>query len=484
MYIQQRDDIISVLLYAKETLKNGEELRRCELLVKKIAELLFMLNEGENCEKVKRILMKIHFFQNRKPSLKEVEQAIKDIDSVVQGIGQIQCKYRALFLPYKADMWKSMESIWRAALSDEYCEVIVMPIPYYDITNPNTPIWHYEAERFPENVEIKSYKDYIIAEEFPEMIFIHNPYDDTNMITCVAEEFFSCNLKECTKCLVYSPYFTNRNYQQGVSDYQYISPGHINSDKIIVQSNEVKERFLSFGYDEGKIMAVGSPKIDSIINDIKKPVDIPDEWEKKINGKKVFLLNTHIYYFPKAYLKPTKIGNYALWHHEQILKTFLNKEDCALIWRPHPLMEMTLKNKFPECYDMIMDIKNQIMNSENGIIDTTGDYSLAFKVSDALISTHSSMVAEYMATGKPVLIMQSRYNEEVAQNAFLNVNVNYFAVGNNKVTYDKFKNMVLMGEDTQRNVRLKEINRAFKNIDGTAGEKAYVAIRDEVVNCF
>ncbi|MBQ7479431.1 MAG: hypothetical protein IJT01_11160, partial [Selenomonadaceae bacterium] len=40
-----------------------------------------------------------------------------------------------VFLPYKASMWDSLESVWKAAEEDkEHCNAYVVPIPYADLT--------------------------------------------------------------------------------------------------------------------------------------------------------------------------------------------------------------------------------------------------------------------------------------------------------------------------------------------------------------
>ncbi|MCD8038169.1 MAG: hypothetical protein LUE96_03660 [Lachnospiraceae bacterium] len=52
-------------------------------------------------------------------------------------------KKEIVFLPYKASMWDSLESIWLAAKEDDTCETFVIPIPYCD-KNPDGSIkqWH------------------------------------------------------------------------------------------------------------------------------------------------------------------------------------------------------------------------------------------------------------------------------------------------------------------------------------------------------
>ena len=54
----------------------------------------------------------------------------------------------AVFLPYKASMWDSLESVWRAAWEDPDCDAYVIPIPYYD-RNPDRSLGelHYEGDQ-------------------------------------------------------------------------------------------------------------------------------------------------------------------------------------------------------------------------------------------------------------------------------------------------------------------------------------------------
>lgn len=66
-----------------------------------------------------------------------------------------------VFLPYKASMWDSLESVWKAAAADIDCNAYVIPIPYYD-KNPDGSFgqMHYEGDQYPDYVPITSYKEY------------------------------------------------------------------------------------------------------------------------------------------------------------------------------------------------------------------------------------------------------------------------------------------------------------------------------------
>ena len=48
----------------------------------------------------------------------------------------IPIRKEAVFLPYKASMWDSLESVWMAADADPNCDAYVIPIPYYN-KNPD-----------------------------------------------------------------------------------------------------------------------------------------------------------------------------------------------------------------------------------------------------------------------------------------------------------------------------------------------------------
>ena len=160
----------------------------CEL----IFQIYTQLTNGESyfVDKLYKKLRKIHFeitnrMQNDLPEVKEV-----------------------VFLPYKASMWDSLETVWKKADADPMVEAKVIPIPYYDI-NPDGSYgeMHYEGTEFPDDVPVISYEKYNLEVNHPDEIYIHNPYDDKNFVTSIHPFFYSGNLKKYTDKLVYIPYF-------------------------------------------------------------------------------------------------------------------------------------------------------------------------------------------------------------------------------------------------------------------------------------
>lgn len=120
----------------------------------------------------------------------------------------IKIRTEVVFLPYKACMWDSLESVWKAVNADMDCDAYVIPIPYFD-RNPDGSLKeeHYEGDQYPDYVPITRYDEFDFEAHHPDTIYIHNGYDDCNIVTSIHPFFYSKNLKKFTDCLVYIPYF-------------------------------------------------------------------------------------------------------------------------------------------------------------------------------------------------------------------------------------------------------------------------------------
>ena len=389
------------------------------------------------------------------------------INTMVAGVSIEPLKI--LFVPYKAEMWSSMHTLWECAM-DRRWNVQVVVSPYYS-WELGKKVFHYEAERLPDEVEVIHYSEYDLSLEHPDVVVFHNPYDDTNNVTQLHESFFTSNLKKNTEMLIYSPYFTAGVCVPGRSDFMFEAPGTYYADVILAQSEKAGKIFEQYDHGEQKILTYGSPKVDYIVNARLREIDIPQEWKEKINGKKVFLLNTHLSYFPEASQNKKASGNYAERFHKEIEKAFLGREDCVLIWRPHPLLKTMINNRFPQCREYVEHFENAVRQAKNGIVDEQADYMKAFSVSDGMISTWSSLINEYMITQKPILIFQNRIKEEYRENVLLERNINYFRFGKDSITFDEYRDMVLRGEDELKERRGCAVKEAFPNVENRASDQ-------------
>ena len=256
---KQAEDFIKLLGRAHDGIKKTIETRnseasldllsQCQECAIKLGEIIEAV-EGEDfvtisiieeyCEIVYQFYEKIS--QNQPVNANQAYKALKKSlirmgNSVKNDIPE---RREVVFLPYKASMWDSLESVWKAADEDPDCDAYVIPIPYFDRNSDGSfKEMHYEGDQYPAYVPITHYDDYDISVREPDMIFIHNPYDDSNYVTSVAPKFYSKNLKQYTEKLVYIPYFVlgevdpeNKEALKGIEHF-CITPGVLNADVVI-----------------------------------------------------------------------------------------------------------------------------------------------------------------------------------------------------------------------------------------------------------
>lgn len=345
--------------------------------------------------------------------LRKAEYSIRD---------NITTRTEVVFMPYKASMWDSLESVWKAAEDDANCDVYVVPIPYYDRQSSGAAgEYHYEGTQLPQDVRVTHYNDYSLEKHRPDVIFIHNPYDNANFVTSVDPRFYSSELKKYTDMLVYIPYFVlyepNPDDEVHIKDIEHfvLTYGVLNADKVIVQSENMRKVYIKVllkkmsdtpenrAFLERKILGLGSPKIDKAVNTEVFREDIPKEWENVIykpdgERKKIVMYNTSV----------TAI----LLHNEKMiakirssLKEFYeNRDSTALLWRPHPLMEVTIKSMRPQLWEEYSDIVKEYRSGGWGIYDDTPNMDRAIALSNAYYGDYSSLVQLCQARGMPIMI--------------------------------------------------------------------------------
>ena len=82
------------------------------------------------------------------------------------------------------------------------------------------------------------WEKFSLEKERPDIIFIHNPYDQYNYVTTVHPLFYASRIKQYTEKLVYIPYFIHQNDM--VEDTYCLLPGVIYADIVVLQSEKVR----------------------------------------------------------------------------------------------------------------------------------------------------------------------------------------------------------------------------------------------------
>jgi len=366
------------------------------------------------CEDIYQMSLAANDANQCKKIAKKVQKELVDISNKIK-YDLPDDKKEIVFLPYKASMWDSLESVWKKANADPGCDAYVIPIPYYDRNSDGTlGTMHYEEDEYPDYVPITSFNDYNIAERRPDEIYIHNPYDDWNRVTSVHPAFYASELRKHTDMLVYIPYFVAIN--DNVERHFCTTPGVFYAHKVIVQSEKTREIYIeelqkyekehncksAFGDVKEKIVAGGSPKFDKVMEAKLEDFNIPEEWNRLIENpdgscKKVMLYNTTI----ESMLQNTEK---MLDKIEDTLKVFKENPEVVLLWRPHPILKATLKSMRNEFFERYEQIEREYIDGGWGIYDDTSDMYRAITLSDAYYGDWSSVVELYKRTGKPIMI--------------------------------------------------------------------------------
>ncbi len=313
--------------------------------------------------------------------------------------GETGFKKDIVFLPYKASMWDSLESVWRAADEDkEHCNAYVVPIPYADRgSDGNVSEWHCERDRFPLEVPTLNWQEVDLASWHPDAIFIHNPYDNQNIVTSVESRYYSFNLKPCTDCLVYIPYYATAG---GMADGQSMCSAYPHVDYIVIQSEKFR-KFFDASLPDEKFLPFGSPKFDKVIRLCQNPPEPPEEWKEKLQGRKVYFYNTSL----NGFLDCVPLF---LQKIQYVFDIFRDRKDACLLWRPHPLLESTLKSMRSEYIPDFERIRDAYIAEGFGIYDITPDIEKTIALSDAYIGDGGTSVTSLFGmAGKPVFYLNN-----------------------------------------------------------------------------
>lgn len=442
-----RKQILSIV----DTMENANAFLMQLLADNNLEEFINLLTECQNCaieigNKIEKIygenLATINTLETYCEYIYQLAESLKTPEAITSKYQQlcnqlllirnsieseIPNRKEVVFFPYNASMWDSLESIYLAAKEDPNCDAYCVPIPYYD-KNPNGSLdkMYYEIEEYPSNIEVTHYLNYNFKERMPDAIYIHNPYDNWNHVTSVHPDYYTKNLREYTDQLIYIPYFvlseidpSNQAAIDGMKHFCFL-PGTIYANKVIVQSENMKQiyvnEFIKQAKENGlsgpftdrkiqeeKFLGLGSPKLDKVASSDKDNVSIPEEWLpviQKSDGtyKKIVFYNTSIVAFLTH--KKTMLDKIS----DSLDFFYKEREEVALLWRPHPLMESTVKSMSPELWEQYQSMVDNYCKQGWGIYDDTSDLNRAILLSNCYYGDQSSVVQLYQKTGKPIMI--------------------------------------------------------------------------------
>ncbi len=355
-------------------------------------------------------------------TLQEIYEKISNIMSE-----KILCRKEILFLPFRECYWSSMKREWEKAMADPDTDVYVVPIPYFERSATGAPTdMHYEGDLFPKEVKITHYDNYDVERRHPDKIFIQNGYDECNYTTTVPSKFYARNLKPYTDELIYIPYFVmdeiENDNKKGFFTLNYFCkiPGVILADRVIVQSEKMKERYVDFLVElagdetreiwQNKISGTGASRIDVEIeakNQERKELmeQLSEEWKKRIfkpdgTAKKIILCCVGT----SAYTQHGK--RMSLKQRDVFGEISKVQEDVVLIYRPYlGLTEMieSADISIKKSYSRLM---SEFSGSEFLIFDEETPIDKLVAICDAYYGEGGYVARKCSYAGKPTMIME------------------------------------------------------------------------------
>lgn len=316
------------------------------------------------------------------------------LEQFIQGLPeQISYQVRAVFFAELGEKWDAMESVYEYMRDDPRFDPVVVRTPVGRVVERDGKREQeiiYKDFLSPMGIPALSYEQYNIEEDCPELAFISQPYE-----SCTLEQFWPEYIAKYTR-LVYLPYFLPAivltDYPTTLCQMRVYDVAW----KVIGSNQKHYKYYCRYAHHGGANMLVtGVPKIDPIVRLQKESVPLPVDWEP-IRGKTTFLWNTWY-----------NIDASSLRFFDDVFQWFSSHQDCALIWRPHPMTDVVTKLYSPERYQHLQERIQAVKSAFNMVIDQEVSFKPSFIYSDAQISDHSTMMHQYLLMDKPLLWFQN-----------------------------------------------------------------------------
>ncbi len=368
----------------------------------------------------------------------------------------LKYKINILFVAELASKWDAMESVYKAFLERDDCEVEVVLEPVFRAarlaSGESESETIYEDWLTPLGIPHTPYEQYNFAEKKPDITFISQPYEAETI-----PEFWPENIAKHSR-LVYIPFNTVLKLVS-TTDYHnaFKLPVLQHSWKIICQSDRMKEYYRRYAsQNANKVIVTGLPKWDYAMVHDRENTPCPEEWKEKLEGKKVFLYSTH-YTDQFATMSSENRG---------VINFFLGRTDCALIWRPHPMTESVNSQYNPENYARYKANEAAALKSSNVIIDRDPSYANAFVWSDILISGENSFLAQYLLARKPIILRTPDLQANDISGLFEFLKLPFFY---NRESLSQIVSLFIADSETNKKNREQLLEKFFSHAKGNVG---------------
>ncbi len=287
-------------------------------------------------------------------------------------------------------------------------------------------------------------------------VFFYDPWDGLRPEPAQAVAVAQAGVR-----IAYVPYGTNVGGGSDGESYAYDLPMHRLASRIYARSETQRQMFAEFcssGADHVRVLGV--PKFDrSMVRASGVPAGTPS-----------VLWNPHFSVEPDGW-------STFLAYAERFLTYAAEHDDLTLILRPHFRLlrdASVIGGNYERFVHSVLDTARALPNMQ---VDEEPDYMESFAASHAMVSDLSSLIPEYLATGKPVLYLHRPESRGVNRDA------QYLFEGPLALDWpavEDFLERVRNGQDHDGPRRRVVLERHFAHLDGKSAERIAADIVDMI----
>ncbi len=344
--------------------------------------------------------------------IKSIEDSLESIRKRIEDLLKNRRK-EILFLSFKASWWNSLEPIYRSLLLNEDIDIYVLSVPYLTGDGPSRIVGGVsdDKELLPNNVTVTDIEDYDFEQRYPDVIYTDYPYDGFCTSMKVPPFFNSDNLRNHTEKLIYVPPFEcsepeNAEDRNNVTLKILIEqPAVVYADEIELRSEVFKKIYVDVltslsGNREYWEEKVKVRSLESYTNDntILCGETLPEEWEKKTEGRKILVFRPSVSFI-------LQFGNDALEKLKRSVEVIKESSDrIVCIFSPDSEMNRieTINNELWDNYTAfirLIEKDDLLIYDDCKMIDGRIDRI------DAYYGSAGSLAHSCRNAGKPVMIM-------------------------------------------------------------------------------
>lgn len=361
-------------------------------------------------------------------------------------------------------VWCKVKSLYEALSKDRSfdCRLVAINIQELAIDSET---------QYPEFLKFLNERDipfipevaYDLAERRPDALIYTNPYDNHH------PRFAIENVRRRGVRVIYLPYSIPFFVDSNNKWYLYDLPIHRHAWRVYVRSQrELRKYGMYCQSGNAHVVLAGGPLADYIAE--QKERVKPDT-----RFKKTFLWGIDYGFWDDT----ATLGEYGA----KILQYFADHPQLGLIVRPHPLFYGMVIKRGVMSEETVRAFYAQCEAIPNVSLDLCGDLTGAFCKSDALISDTSSILVEYLLTGRPVLYLRMKTTPDYRayQEDDGDVLAHYYA-GDSFDHIVQFIEMVAADEDPLREERTSVLDKYFYRAQENAGENIKEMLKDALRN--